>query len=106
MTDLLEVIRTAMASDATAEARAAGVHACRTLLAALEPTPGEPATAKLGSPSPVAAMAAALRGVPADQLFDVAITKLQSMLPADVVLPPVTPLKFHMVPMPRARVTP
>jgi hypothetical protein len=37
--DLIEAIRAAITEDATAEARAAGILACRTLLAALETEP-------------------------------------------------------------------
>jgi hypothetical protein len=97
MTDLVEVIRNAIARDASPEARAAGAQACRAILSALDATPGEPRPAAIASPPPVATIAAALRGLPADQLLDVAIAKLQSMLPADTKLSPVTPLRFDFI---------
>ena len=86
MDQLLEAIRYATATDATDEVRAAGVFACRTLLTALEAKPGEslapPVTATVPD-SPIAAVVAGLRGVPVDQLLDLAIAKLRTMVPAD-----------------------
>ena len=46
MDDMLEAIRAAIAPDATDEARAAGATACRTILAALEGTPGQSPAAR------------------------------------------------------------
>ena len=62
---IIATVRTAFAPDATAEARTAGAHACRALLATLEP-PVQP-----NAPTPLNAAAIAqavttLRGVPAD----------------------------------------
>jgi hypothetical protein len=57
MDNIIETIRTALATDASAEQRAAGVTACRQALAALEPAPGQPTPAM----PPIATMVAALR---------------------------------------------
>jgi hypothetical protein len=42
MTELLDSIHAAVTADATPEARAAGIAACRTILSALEATLGAP----------------------------------------------------------------
>jgi len=92
MDNVIETIRAAIAPDATTEARAAGAHACRAVIAALEPssqstppvTAGSPATpADAPQQIPVAAIAAALRGQSPDMLIDLAIAKLRSLVPAD-----------------------
>ena len=101
MHDLIESIRTALAAEASAEQRAAGVAACRTILRALDATPGEPLTAEPTNASPLAAILGALRGVPPDQLLDLAIAKLRAALPADAQVPRAVPLKFQLVPLPR-----
>ena len=100
MENLIESIRTALTSDATPDARIAGASACRTILAALEGTAGEPmATAVSANPSPIASIIGALRGVPPDQLLDLAITKLRAALPASAEVPAVAPIKFHILPV-------
>lgn len=104
MDQLLESIRAAVATGATDEAKAAGATACRTILIALEAKPGEP----MAAPVPVAAQSqpeisaivAGLKGVPVDQLLDLAIAKLRTMVPADKA-PPVQRLAIPLVPVPR-----
>ena len=96
--------------DAPFDARRAGIEtagirhnlgvACRTILTALEATPGQPLAASPINASQIASVVGALRGVPADQLLDLAIAKLRAALPADTTLPRVEPLKFHIIPMP------
>jgi hypothetical protein len=100
MENVLESIRAAVAVDATPEVRAGGVAACRAILAALEAQPGEPIVANVvaPSPSPIATVVAALRGVPADQLLDLAIAKLRAALPAGADVPQAQPLKFQLIP--------
>jgi hypothetical protein len=94
METIVETIRAALADDATPDARAAGVAACRAILAKLEP-PSPPAPA---APMPnIAGIVGALRNVPPNQLLDLAIAKLRGSLPAGTDVPPVTPLKFHLV---------
>ncbi len=102
MQELLDAIRAAVAPEASAESRAAGAGACRAIMTTLEARPGEPITSAITTPaSPIAAIVSGLRGVPADQLLDLAIAKLRSMLPADANVPKIAPLKFITVPVPR-----
>lgn len=109
MENFLETIRAALDPAASAEARSAGVSACRAIIAALDPS-GE-ATAPAVAPSdpaptpqqiPVAAIAAALRGQSPDMLIDLAISKLRSLVPADAQAATTVP-KIHipLVPMRR-----
>lgn len=98
MDNVIDAIRAAVAADASAESKAAGVTACRAILAALETTPGQTFASTVPA-SPVAAMVGALRGVPPDQLLDLAIAKLRSALPAGTVVPAVQPLKLQIVPI-------
>ena len=84
MDDLIHAIQAAVAPEAPADARAAGIDACRTILNVLGATPGEPLAATVPtSPSPIASIVASLRSVPPDQLLDLAIAKLRSMVPPD-----------------------
>ena len=72
MTDLIDCIRTALADGATPEAKQAGAAACCAIYAALSPPPGVPMSNPHASPRPNV-----------DQILDLAIGKLRSMLPAD-----------------------
>ena len=90
MNALIDAIVAAVAEGATEEARSAGAQACRTLLVALEAKEGEPmaapvAAASASSSPDIAAVVASLKGVPIDQLLDLAIAKLRSMVPAEQV---------------------
>jgi hypothetical protein len=99
---LITALRAALAPDATPELRAAGAAGCRAILAALgEPAALQPIAPIAPNMQALASTLAALRGVPAEQLLDLAITKLRAAVPAGVDVPAVTPLKFHLVPMPR-----
>ncbi len=71
MTDLLDCIRIALALDATPEQRQAGATACCTIYAALSPPPGVPITVA-HAPRPQVSI---------DQVLDLAIGKLRSMMP-------------------------
>jgi len=73
MTDLLDCIRIALAEGATPEQKQAGAAACCAVYAALSPPPGVP----ISVPHSTRA------GVNVDQVLDVAIAKLRSMLPPD-----------------------
>jgi hypothetical protein len=86
-----ETIRTAIKPDATPEARAAGATACRTILAKLESAPKV-------NPAAIAQAVSAMRGLPTEQLLDLAIAKLRTFLPAGVVVPPVPKLKLPTLP--------
>ncbi len=100
MDELLESIRIAVAVDASPQDRGTGASACRTILAALEATPGQPLAAMPINASQIASVVGALRGVPPDQLLDLAIARLRAALPTDAQLPRVEPLKFHIIPLP------
>lgn len=97
---VLDAIRAALANDASDEVRTAGIHACRAILATLDP---QPVTAPPAAPSPVAMIAAALRNVPPDQLLDLAIAKLRAALPADADVKPTAAMRIPIVPVPGAR---
>ena len=99
MDQLLETIRTATATEATDEARAAGAHACRTILTALEAKPGQPLTTHPQDASPMQTIVATLRGVPPEQLLDLAIARLRAALPAGTEVTPVAPVTFHILPL-------
>lgn len=103
METLLETIRTSVAAEATDEARAAGAQACRTILTALETPMGAPLAIPSPATSlpPAAQMIATLRGVPTEQLLDLAIAHLRSKLPANAAAPMVEPLKFHIIQLPK-----
>jgi hypothetical protein len=81
---LLASIRAAIADGAPDDARAAGAHACRTLLGVLDAQPNAPIAAPA---SPIATTVAALRGLPADQLLDLMIAKLRTLVPVDAASP-------------------
>jgi hypothetical protein len=104
MEELLASIQSGVLADASPEARASAVSACRTIISVLEATPGQPivASAPINS-TQIASMVGALRGVPPDQLLDLAIAKLRSVLPEGADVPKVTPLKFHIIPIPPGR---
>ena len=78
--------------------RAAGAAACRAILGALEPVPlaSSPAPSPPQAPQ-IAAIAAALRGMPPDQLLDLAIDRLRAKLPAGAELPATQPIKFQPI---------
>jgi len=100
MDQLLEVIRAATATDASAETKAAGANACRTLLTVLEATPGEPLAAPLTPASPLQAAVSVLRGMPAEQLLDLAIARLKAALPPEAKAEQVKRMALSLVPVP------
>ncbi len=84
--NFIDEIRAAVAEGAPAEARAAGANACRILLAQLDPQPAGPSAAPQPPPQPnlpIGAIVAAIRGMPADQLADLLIARLRTLVPAD-----------------------
>ncbi len=102
MDKLLDAIRAAVSADSTEEAKQAGTAACRTILTALEAKPGEPMQMPVpGAPSlPIETIAAAVRGMPIDQLLDVAIARLRAAIP-DAAPVKVKPLNIPLVAVPR-----
>lgn len=73
MQDLIEAIRVAVATDASAEQKATGVQACRTIVAALDTQPGKPIMLP-GVPLP-----ASISGVSVDQMLDLMIARLTNI---------------------------
>jgi hypothetical protein len=69
VTELFAIIRTAIAPNASREARAAGAKACRTLIAALDARAGR----RRAAPPD-----AALREIPSERLLEVAISRVSS----------------------------
>ena len=100
MNELLEAIRIAVTPEATDESRAAGVEACRTILVALDAKLGRPMSASVLDTSPLMTAVSMLRGVPPDQLLDLAIAKLKASLPSGTDAPKVEPLKVHIIQLP------
>jgi hypothetical protein len=103
MDNLIEAIRAAIIEGATEDARKAGASACRAILAALEARPGEPLVPPVPtstSSAEIIALVSTLRGVPTDQLLDLAIAKLRTLVPTDQT-PTVRSIKIPIVPMPR-----
>lgn len=104
MENALEAIRLSVEPEATPEARTAGIAACRAILAALDPSAQMPSQPRGGTSidaSQIATLVGALRGVPPDQLLDLAITKLRAALPADASTPAPKGIAFHLVPISR-----
>jgi hypothetical protein len=73
MQELIEVIRVAVATDASTEQKASGVQACRTIAAALGTEPGKPIMLP-GMPMP-----AATSRVSVDQMLDLMIARLTTI---------------------------
>lgn len=76
MQELLEVIRVAVADGATAEQKATGAQACRTILAALGAEPGKPIVLP-GAPKPHP-----LSALSFDQALDLVIARLRTIADA------------------------
>lgn len=73
MTDLLDCIRIAIAEGATTEQKQAGAAACCALYASLSPPPGVSLTVPHAPHT----------RINLDQVLDLAIARLRSMIPAD-----------------------
>lgn len=97
----IQTITRALATEASPEAKRDGVAACRAILAVLEP--GAPnSVASPARPAPhVAALVAALRGMPMEQILDLAIARLRATLPAGADVAPTASLKLPIIPIPR-----
>lgn len=85
MQELIEVIRAAVTTGATNEQKAAGLQACRTIIAALDTEPGKPLM-------PPSLLATSLATRPTlDQMLDLAITRLATIANArDAAVLPAT----------------
>lgn len=92
MQDLIDAIRAAVASGATTEQKAAGVQACRTIVAALDTEPGKPLVPPIALPAMTATRPTL------DQVLDLAIARLTTIANArDVAAVPTAP-KVSAVP--------
>lgn len=106
----LAAITGAFANDASPESRSAGVAACRAILAMLDPTPIAPEQVPAPVPLPpdpnIAALVSAIRGLPIDQLLDLAIVRLKAVLPVGAAVPEIQRLQFPILPISQRRVIP
>jgi hypothetical protein len=76
MQELIEAIRVAVADGATADQKARGAQACRTILTALDTEPGKPLSVGTApAPHPLA-------NIDPGQALDLLIAKLTAALPA------------------------
>lgn len=71
MQELIDMIRVATTPDATQEQKAAGVQACRTIVAALDCEPGKPLT--------LAPQTQTTSGISIDQVLEMMIARLSVM---------------------------
>lgn len=97
----IDSIAAALVNDASPEAKRDGAAACRAVLAVLEPRASDVVTPPTPPPPHVAALVAALRGMPMEQILDLAIARLRTSLPAGTDVSPVASLKLPMIPIPR-----
>ncbi|HTR52013.1 MAG TPA: hypothetical protein VMJ10_14970 [Kofleriaceae bacterium] len=101
---LIETIRAATADGASDDARRAGANACRAVLAVLDAQPGTPivpSTPPALEPSPpIAAIVSALRGMPRDQLADLLIAKLRTLVPDEAQVAPAHNFNIPLVKVP------
>ncbi len=99
MDEIIETIRVAVAPAATSDQRAAGIAACRALIAALGAEVGKPLVpATTGATPPPRPLA----GFTIDQALDLAIAKLRSMVPAESKPAAASSLTIPLVGVPRS----
>lgn len=80
----IEAIRAAFADGASAPDTIAGATACRTLLAVLDAQPGQPlGTTQVPAATPLATALGQLGQLNVDQVLDLVILKLRTMVPTD-----------------------
>jgi hypothetical protein len=102
--DLIASIRAAVARDASADARAIGATACRSILTALEAQAGQPLAAAPSAPaSPVASLLTSLASMPREQLLDLVISKLRAALPPGTPTAVAGAPRFHLIQIPQMR---
>jgi len=100
---LIETIRAATTSGANTEQKAAGMQACRTIIAALDTEPGKPLVPPTPTPTTLARPSL-------DQMLDMIIAKLTLLAKEREASPPVAPavrgLRVPATPaLPRAKPT-
>jgi hypothetical protein len=103
--DLIASIRAAVARDASADARAIGATACRSILTALDAQPGQPLTAapSAASASHLAGMLHAFATMPREQLLDLLISKLRAALPPGTPTAVTGAPRFHLIQIPQVQ---
>lgn len=84
--ELVSAIRTALASEASPEARVTGASACRAILRGLEPAqvrnavpPSSPAASMLAG-TPLGAALGALNSIPREQILEFIVSGVRAML--------------------------
>jgi len=103
MDQLIEAIRGATTSDATPDQKAAGVQACRAIIAALDTEPGKPMVLPGTPPQPP------LAGISIDQVLELLVARLTMIVNTrDAVPAPATPngLRIPAVVPPRSLARP
>jgi hypothetical protein len=102
MENLIDTIKAAIAQGASDEARVAGAQACRTILVALDTPAGQPLAAPTEAATPTSqlqAVVTAMRGMPPEQLLDLAIARLKAALPPGTEAPQTQRLLVPLVPI-------
>jgi hypothetical protein len=104
---LITSIRTAVAPGASAEARAVGATACRSILAALESKAGQPLTATppatTSATSPLATMLTQLAAMPREQMLEFITNFLRAKLPQGTQTQAMAGPRFHLIQLPQMR---
>jgi len=95
----IDAIHAAFADGATVEQRRAGAIACRTLLAVLEGQPGRSLDAR-ATPSSLAQALGQLGRLDIDDVLDLAILKLRSMVPDASPSAPSSAFKLPVLKLP------
>jgi hypothetical protein len=101
---LITAIREGVSQNASAEQRTAGANACRAMLAVLEAKPGQPLAPAPATPAianGVQAIVSLLLSAPPEQLLDLAIAKLRTMVPVNEQ-PATRAFSLHLVPVPKS----
>jgi hypothetical protein len=103
--DLIASIRAAVVSGASADVRATGATACRSILTALEAQAGQPLTAapSAAAASTLAGMLSAFASMPREQLLDLVIAKLRAALPPGTATAATGAPRFHLIQIPQVR---
>jgi hypothetical protein len=102
--DLIASIRAAVAPNASADVRAIGATACRSILTALEAQAGQPlAAAPFAPASTLAGMLSAFASMPREQLLDLVIAKLRAALPPGTPTAVTGAPRFHLIQIPQVQ---
>ncbi|HEY4243679.1 MAG TPA: hypothetical protein VGM88_27895 [Kofleriaceae bacterium] len=100
METIFDTIRAAIAREASAEVRAAGIEACRAILTTLGVKPDEQAP-RQPEVGPLAnAVAGLIKTTPPDQLMDMLIAKLRAAVPAGAEVAPMHKINIPIIRIP------